>query len=239
MSEKKTIEEVVKRFVHFTWERGWDGINNKLRLGEADHLFSTEDFQVVFELCSVAGFEPSSIKLGRLTLNGKVNPFSPFIIVGEEGEDNEFATGWLNDTFSIVESNRPGPEDFHKNSVDENHKNLCLKLKEEVMRSIPLEPIRLNERGDLLIESARGLRAGSPHYFVNHGKDEDKLGRGMIVGVHKYCGMLLDRRRATKTGDAIVCRICGRLTIFPKVTETYGELRKALQDPYLDLGSVV
>ncbi len=93
----------------------------------------------------------------------------------------------------------------------------------EIERSVPLTPIQLTPEGDLLREYPSGMVAfGS----ANHTRDDSNL--SSCVGVHEFCNGWMDRKRVTKTHDAIVCRRCCLRVLFPKEAKTYGDLRQAI-----------
>lgn len=90
----------------------------------------------------------------------------------------------------------------------------------EIERSIPLQPIQLTHEGDMMLEY---LREG---YSVDHTRDSHEL--VSCVGIHAYCRGYVDRRRATKSRDALLCRSCYLRVLFPLEIKTYGELRQTL-----------
>ncbi len=146
------------------------------------------------------------------------NNFCPLKV--KLGKDNQhLATGWLDCALRLVVFG----SNFHKESRDK----LVDAIATEIERSIPLNPIRLTPEGDYLSEyPPRIQHLGGLEYFVEHTRDGDDLDH--CVGVHKYCGCFMDRRGATETHDAIVCRGCHLRVLFPKTVKTYGELRQAL-----------
>ncbi len=190
------------------------------------------DVQVLFETISAAGFSPKAVVPGKLkgryleqdgTRTGEtypINSLCPFKVINEEGDNNYCATGWLNHILSHVVSGRA--ED------DKSRKRLIGEIRSEIKRSVPLEPIQLTPEGDMLKEYPPST--GS-NYFVDHTRDRHEL--SSCVGLHVYCNGWIDRIRAAKTHDAIVCRNCHLRVLFPKEVKTYGELRQALASKHI------
>ncbi len=192
---------------------------------------SDDEMKVLFETVSAAGFEPKSVKLGKmvgyyLDQDGSktgatypINSTCPFKVVSKEDGDNCFATGWLDCAvrrviFGIIQKR-------------ENHEQFIEVVLSEIEKSVPLKPIQLTMEGDLLEEyPPRPSGFGSFEYFVEHTCDEDNL--DSCVGVHKYCQGWVDRVRATETCDALLCRGCHLRVLFPKNIKTYKELRDSL-----------
>lgn len=206
------IKDIATQFVELA--------NKYDRWGEIEKL-NPDEMRVLFEIVSAAGFEPEEIILDKLvgyyldqdgSKSGEtypINGYCPFKVVSESG-DNYPATGWLDQILSHTQRG-------------ESHKQIIEKVCLEIERSIPLQPIQLTSEGDLLLEYPPMV---DNDYFVDHTHDDKEL--SCCVGVHKYCKGWIDRNRATKTHDALVCRICHLRVLFPKETETYGALRKAL-----------
>lgn len=187
------------------------------------------ELKVLFDTVKAAGFEPKKIIPGKLTGDyceqdgsptGKtydVNGTCRFKIICEEGV-NYHATGWL-DTMVWVMST--GGHRYEEGSPVEQ-------TKREILRSVPLEPVQITVDGGLLREYPPSIQMS---YLVDHDRDEDELGD--CAGVHMYCGSWVDRQRATKTHDALVCRGCHLRVLFPKKVRTYGELRQALAPQFV------
>lgn len=187
------------------------------------------EMQVLFEIVTAAGFEPKRIVLGKLRGNyldqdgsrtGEtypINSLCPFKVVNQEGGDQYFVTGWLDCALRRVVFG----------GSRRNREQLIKAIQLEIERSIPLKPIQLTPEGDLLHEYPPSPHAffGLEH-FVDHTRDNHEL--SCCVGVHEYCNSWMDRVRATKTHDAIVCRGCHLRVLFPREIETYGELRQTL-----------
>ena len=183
-----------------------------------------DEIHILFATVAAAGFDPKIVIPGQLRGHFKdqdgsntgetypINKLCPFKVVNQENGDHFSATKWLDCALQhVISGLRNG-----KGSVE-----LIDEIATEIERSIPLTPIQLTPEGDLLREYPPD-RAG----FVDHTKDSREL--SSCVGIHAYCNCWMDRRRATATQDAIVCRGCSLRVLFPKEVRTYGELRKAL-----------
>ncbi len=187
---------------------------------------------VLLEIVTTAGFEPKSVVFGKLKGKYKeqdgsntgeiypINSLCPYKVVADDGSDDYLATGWLDCACHAV-------GDAHRKGVD--RVDIIDVLRLQIENSVPLQPVQLTAEGDLLVECPKQ----APHfsgfkYFVKHNRDEDKLDLGCPVGLHKYCDGYVERRRATRTHDSLVCRQCYMRVLFPKGVETYGQLRGAL-----------
>ncbi len=218
MPNKST--EVASKFVDLVlkYER-WDEVKT----------IPADEIQILFEIVSAAGFPVKKVILGKLvgyyldqdgSRTGKtylVNSLCPFKVICEDG-DHYFATGWLDCAFRRVV--------YGKKRQNEGRDKLIEVIIKEIERSLPLEPIRLTPEGDFLCEYPPSPRTSGFEYFVKHTRDEDNL--GLCVGIHEFCNSWMERVRATKTHDAIVCRGCHLRVLFPKEVKTYGDLRQAL-----------
>lgn len=148
-----------------------------------------------------------------------INARCPYKVIFNEGErerDGYGPTRWLDDVVGKVTGRGWGQDPTRDQIVDE--------LVEMIEASIPMEPIQLTPDGDKLKEyppDSGGLHA-------KHTRDDNKL--GCCVGVHAYCGSWVDRRGATETHDALVCRGCYIRVLFPKTVQTYGELRELMEN---------
>lgn len=192
---------------------------------EESRTFSEEDVKKVFHLVEAAGFEPSSVSVGVLTQRTSygsvpVNPLCPFRVMEEEGGDHIDATRWLNELWKKVNPRwSPSMKDLAP---------LIEEVRTEIVRSVPLEPILIGPDGELLVE----YPPENLGFFVNHTKDENEVRN--CVGAHKYCNSWVDRKRASKTHDALVCRGCNLRVAFPReivqcnkrrFVKTFGDLR--------------
>ncbi len=216
-----TSTDVATRFVDLTLKyKRWDEVKT----------LPADEVQILFDIVSAAGFNPKKVTQGKLvghyrnqdgSSTGKtypINSLCPFKVTGEDGEDNYFATGWLDCALRRVVYGSPRHND--------NREKLVEVITEEIERSVPLEPIQLTPEGDLLREYPPSTLVFGLEYFVKHTRDENNL--GSCVGTHMYCSGWMDRRGATKTHDALVCRHCHLRVLFPKEIKTYGDLRQAL-----------
>lgn len=188
------------------------------------------DVAVLLETVRTAGFNAKAVVLGKLygryrSQDGDstsetypINCLCQYKVVGEDG-DQCFATGWLDCAVRRV---------VYRNKEEEDREKIIGVISEQVDKSIPMEPIRLNEAGDWLIERndypvslVDGLG-----YFVTHARDGDRL--ASCVGLHKGCRGYLDKIPSTDSEEALVCSNCHLRVLFPKDVKTYGQLREAL-----------
>ena len=185
---------------------------------------SADEVQILFTTVSAAGFEPTKVVPGKLvghyldqdgSRTGETYPINglcPYKVIDQDGEDHYHATGWLNQILN-----------FAKKETDRQE---CIKaIQYGIERSIPLKPIQLTAEGDLLQEYPP-----SSNYFVDHTRDDREL--DSCAGVHSFCNGYMDRIRATKTHDAIICRRCYLRILFPKEIKTYGDLRQVLTSKF-------
>jgi hypothetical protein len=205
------MAEIAASFVDLALKHDWRQITE----------LPADELQIIFEIVSAAGFEPTQVVPGKLVGNYldqdgsrtgdtyPINSSCPYKILGRNGNDHYRATGWLDCALSLA-----------RRGVSREERVQA--IQREIERSIPLEPIKLNVEGDTL----REYPSSSYHYFVDHTRDSQELGG--CIGVHDYCNGFMDRSGATKTHDAIVCRRCHLRILFPKEVKTYGELRMAL-----------
>lgn len=190
-----------------------------------------DEVKILFDTIFEAGFEIGKIEPGKLKghhleqdggRTGErfaINNLCPFKVVNEEGNDHDFATGWLDCALRRVVSCS-----IHGDSQE----SLVTTIAQEIERSIPLVPIILTSQGDVLCENPRRPTDLNHSYFVEHTRDDNVL--GLPVGIHKYCRGYMDRKRTTADHDVIVCRACHlRSHYFPKQIKTYGELRAWLR----------
>lgn len=181
-----------------------------------------KEASVFFKVVAAAGFEPSRIAPGRLigdyldqdgSRTGEtylINTTSPYKIIGQDGRDHYHATGWLDCMVRMAVKTRDRDE--------------CIdRVKREIERSIPLEPIRLTEEGDMLEEYPPPPHNG---YLVDHARDTDAI--KMTAGVHVRCNGWIDCHETSATHTTLVCRKCHLRVSFPKTITTYGELRGTL-----------
>jgi hypothetical protein len=183
------------------------------------------EIQILFDTVSAAGFNPKKVMPGKLVGNyldqdgsrtGEtypINDFCPFKVLREDGDDY-LATGWLDRALrhALYVSERQ----------KENREEAIKEVAKTIEQSIPLEMIQLTPEGDLLREYPPDVNTFSG-FFVKHTRDTDKL--NSCVGVHEFCNGWMDRGRATRTHDAIVCRSCHLRVLFPRGVKTYGDLR--------------
>lgn len=189
------------------------------------------DVAVLFETVTAAGFEPKAVVPGKLRGNYRdqdgsstgetypINSLCQYKVTAEDGDDNWFATGWLDCAVrrAVYGITRKG----------ENREQVIEALRQEIEKSVPLQPVQLTADGDMLLEYPKQAAFfGGLEYFVSHTRDADAL--SSCVGVHKHCHGWVDRNRATDTHDSLVCRRCHMRVLFPTEVKTYGQLREAL-----------
>ena len=209
--------EIAVSFVDLAFKHDWSKIK-KLPADEVEILFAT---------VSAAGFEPTKIVLGKLVGHYRdqdgsstgetypINSHCPYKVISRDGDDHYHATGWLDRALY-----------FAKRGTDRQERIKA--IQHEIERSVPLKPIQLTAEGDLLREYPP-----SGDYFVDHTRDDREL--SSCVGVHDFCNSWMDRTRATKTHDAIVCRDCHLRVLLPKEIKTYGELRQVLASKFVQV----
>jgi len=180
--------------------------------------------KVLQELVVAAGFGPVQITQGKLrgdykdqdgSKTGQTYPINhyPFKVITEEGEDYYAATGWLDNAIY-----------YAKNLLSGHAEEAAKKMHEIIKNSIPLEPIILSKIGDELVEYPSSDYYFGYEYFLKHTRNKDMLSTS--VGIHETCRSWMDKKRITKTHDAIICRGCHARFPFPKRIQTYGELRQ-------------
>lgn len=217
------IHEIAEKFITLASTRPWHEIR--------DRKFPDEEIQILFDLVSAAGFSPLKVVPGVLYAYNRdqdgsaLNQYQfngfPYATIGQDGEADYFATGWLDNIFSLVRSGGPRWE----------KRTLVEQLTSEIERSVPLEPIEITPQGDLLTEYPRQPLFTAYPYFVDHVRDGHEM--SSCVGIHAYCGGWVDRYGATAIQHALVCRRCGLRVLFPKDVKTYGDLRQVLTHRFL------
>lgn len=178
------------------------------------------DLQVLLELVQVAGFEalavvPGRIDGSRLSESWIVNPLCRFKVLGLDGQDFHFATGWLD---SMVRQT-----DFMKSGVVQG----VAQVMKRIAESQPLTPIQLTPEGDILKELTPEPNTVLSSYLVEHFRDNTLISPSRI-GYHQFCEGVFSRHRVTATHDVLLCGKCHLRVRFPTTVNTYGELRSAL-----------
>lgn len=217
------VTSIASQFVDLALKyKRWDEIK----------MLPTDEVQVLLNTVSAAGFNPKKVMQGKIvghycdedgSNTGEtypVNNLCSFKVVGQEDGDHYLATGWLDCALRCVV--------YGMTRHSKSREELIKVIAEEIERSVPLEPIQLTIEGDFLCEYPSRSLGGTTgfRYFVQHTRDEKNL--VLCVGVHEFCNGWMDRRRATRTHDAIVCRGCHLRVLFQKEVKTYGDLRQAL-----------
>lgn len=186
-----------------------------------------DEVRVLVETVAAAGFRPTSVVPGKLRGHYldedgsrtretySINSSCPYKVICQNGDDYFFATGWLDSALYRVLRNRRDGAD---------RQQLIEVLRQEIERSVPLEPIRLTAEGDLLHEDPPSARING--YLADHTRDDHKL--ISCAGVHAYCNGYVDRGHVMEMQDALLCRKCHLRVLFPREIQTYGELRQLL-----------
>lgn len=203
--------DVAASFVELVMKYDW---KNSVELPE-------DEVKVLLDTVTAAGFDPKKVVFGKLvgdyrdqdgSATGEtypINSLCPYKVIGQGGGVSYHATGWLDQALRRV---------LYGARRQEDRSEFVEAITTEIRRSVPLEPIQFTVDGDLLREYPP-----SGDYFVNHTRDDQQL--DSCAGVHDYCRGWVDRGRATKTHDALICRSCHLRILFPKEIKTYGELR--------------
>lgn len=202
-------------------------VDLSLKKGEHANL-NKQEINILLEIVLAAGFNAKNVVSGKLsghyldqdnepTANTyPINVLLPYKVIDIEGNDYVFATGWLDCLYCHTAL-------LHSISRENKIKNVA----KEILRSCPLEPIMLNNDGDLLTEpKPRPNGSTMSNYLVDHINDQDVLSMG--VGIHDFCGGAIHRFKSTEDQDTLVCQQCSLRVIFPKSINTYGELREYL-----------
>lgn len=207
-----TTTEIATAFVELARRYDWRQINS----------LSEEEVGVLLATVSAAGFEEVVVVPGRIveptrdldgTANGgshTINGFCPFKAVGQDGQNHHRATVWLDQAMQLA---REGTDS----------QAAVAAVVAGIERSVPLKPIPLTIVGDKLQEyppTGFGL--------VDHTRDSHRL--SSCVGIHACCGGWMDRKRTSPTHDVLVCRNCCLRVVFPRGIETYGDLRRHMEE---------
>jgi len=160
-----------------------------------------EKVRVLLSVLKMAGFYPKEIFFGDTFLK----------VIGQDEREDLSSTEWLADIFT---------------SCFMPHRSMLRKdLRDEFLGSMPLRPIRLTADGALLEEHTTHFLS---KHTRKHTRDHDSLpSYPACVGVHRYCGGLMDRYHGHSAFlDALLCRKCGLRVCFPREAEGYGDLRE-------------
>lgn len=183
------------------------------------HL-SKQEYYILVGVLSAAKLNFERLVIGQvLESSGQkiLNDCCPCRVVTTDEEDSYHATGWLNDLVKnvFVWTTRQGRDKAILN---------CLL---EMKRAVPLEPVILTARGDLLVEVVR--RNGNS-FLIDHVSEKDEIGCGCHVGLHKHCGGILKRISINPKRDALICSLCKLKVDFVRSVKTYADLRQNLAD---------
>lgn len=210
------VRAVAIRFVDLVLEHEqWDQVT----------YLHIDDLNIMLGVVVASSFEARAVRKGAmlghfLNRNGfktdetfTLNNYCRFKVVGQNGVDNRKATVWLNAAVYNVRK-------WH-NEDNYSREDVIEIVVGVIEDSIPLQPIRLNNKDDYLCEYT--LKSGV------HMRDTDDI--DSCAGIHKYCGGWVNRLRQSSTYDQIVCRTCYRcLARFPMEIKSYGELRRYLKE---------
>jgi len=206
--------EIAALFVDLALKHDWGKVKELL----------DEEVQILFATVSAAGFNPTKVVPGKLVGHYRdqdgsstgetypINGYCPYKVISRDGDDHYHATGWLDRAIY-----------FARRGSDREERVKA--IQHEIERSVPMKPIQLTAESDMLREYPP-----SGDYFVDHTRDGGAL--STCVGVHDFCNCWMDRTRATKTHDAVVCRGCHLRVLFPKEIKTYGQLREHLESKF-------
>jgi hypothetical protein len=202
-----------------------------------------QESAIVRGVLTEAGFSPGTVVRGVLIGKSKdhdgmvvnsyrINPKFGFKVVCLDQKDEVFATGWLDCLFRQTSSILFDPSQNPQNDDIVDRAIRAAKAAElEIRRSKPLVPIRLTSEGDFLQEYPPSpFHYAEYPYFVEHRREDSQVSTCVSVGIHKYCGCVINRRRSAEDRDALVCAGCHLRVTFPRFVHTYGELRKSLSE---------
>lgn len=156
---------VATRFVDLTLEyRSWDKVI----------VLSSGEMRIILDIVSAAGFEVKEVVVRKLVGEKPypINSLCPFKVIGGDGKDYIFATGWLDCALQCVVNGIT----WQNKGRDE----LIEAIIEEIQRSIPLKPIQITSKRDFLCENPPSTLGFGPEYFVNHTRDKDELSRSCV-----------------------------------------------------------
>lgn len=213
------IAAVAASFVDLVFKEGWN--ETELTSAEVEILFAT---------ISAAGFNPKEIVKDGLSYESNRRGCQ---VIDQSGHVHVAATNWMHKAFFLTllyKGRHIQPQRLQIAGQSDPRREAIERIRTEIERSIPLEPIRLTSDGDRLREISydpppQGFSHPAVEAFPDHVRDEHELvGR---VGVHDYCEGLCERIRVAKTVDALVCRNCYLQVLFSREVKTYGDLRKA------------
>jgi len=222
------IKSIAKQFVNLVLKyKNWDEVKT----------LPASEVEVFFKIVKAAGFKSKAIVQGKLVGHyyrlGKstdetypINILCPFKVVGQEDEDLDFATGWLDcAVFRVVydashEEDRSGIFDIIREAKTRDQ--IIETIVTEIKQSVPFKPIQLTREGDILCERPpRKLSLADFEYFVEHLRDDRQFKN--FTSIHEHCNGLIAR---TETHDAIICCKCHVQVPIPKDIKTYGDLRR-------------
>lgn len=143
----------------------------------------------------------------------------PFL-AWNEGAVNMIASCWLNLAYKCA-VRPPNPDG-----------NATKALVELVSMTLPMNPIVLTPKGDLLIEDVRKLKAveslGGYYLEDLRTRDRHEIPFKKAVGIHEGCAGKVILHHAPGDKDILACLNCFlRVEVSPHI-HTYGELRAAL-----------
>ena len=154
---------------------------------------------------------------------GKFKKYFPYLVINDQGDEDRFVEKWLVQTFKRTVW-------FVNNPARVSKAEALQRLMRLIHTSTPFEQILLTDEGDILIEAQPDTwKADSHDYHVPRLNDASQINPDS-VGVHKFCGGSVKRVGATADVDTLYCKKCGLRRKISKKVQTYGELRRQLDD---------
>ena len=194
-----SITEAATQFVGFVLENRYKEWNKATEL-------LVEEKRIFLEILSFGGFGVRNLELEIVP--GCIEEYpsgnehfvpshSVFIVIDQEGNECPSAVKWLSTMMYNI-----GRLDL---SERQSREKIIEIVVEKIGWTIPFKPIQLTSEGDLLGENLpENLSPG--RQFYRHTQDSSKL--ESPVGIHLYCNGSMERRGATVSCDAVVCRGC-------------------------------
>lgn len=198
--------------------------------GKNTMRLTKEELRTLHAVVKAAGFNPQKVVLeqgygynrdqdGSALGKFVINETCPVCVKNASGILNKTSTGWLNELVGCVAS---------KLGQQSPEAECVTWVVNEIVRSVPLVPIRLTVLGEFLQENPPSMRGSS--FLVDHVRDEDSFTDcGGDVGVHSFCKGLLAFRQVTRQENVLHCRACGLRLHYPISVTTYGALRAYFQ----------
>lgn len=189
------------------------------------------DMALTMRVLRIAGFKPGALSLEQMHVQmffdveqgippRCINETFGYKVVNERGEDDRNATGWLNAFYEQVDA-------WVKIYVP----NFAVsKAVDEIIRSVPLQPILLNGHGECLCElfpTYTSSPESGINFLVDHTTDDSALPAvGSTCGIHDMCCGVISRVQVTERLDVLCCGKCNLRVPFSHSVNTYGDLRR-------------